>query len=139
MFWAFSGGTDVLTSPDGVTWTLREVPPAAASAAAMAEGSNVAFLLGLSNNAVQATTSTAAASANLTVSATSDGGAAVSYQWQRSLDAGTNWANVTNATTSTLSLTGLTAADSGTRYRVLASATGASTITSQSAILTVTG
>jgi len=139
MFWAFSGGTDVLTSPDGVTWTLREVPPAAASAAAMAEGSNVAFLLGLSNNAVQATTSTAAASANLTVSATSDGGAAVSYQWQSSLDAGTTWANVTNATTSTLSLTGLTAADSGTRYRVLASATGASTITSQSAILTVTG
>jgi hypothetical protein len=95
--------------------------------------------LGLSNNAVQATTSTAAASANLTVSATSDGGAAVSYQWQSSLDAGTNWANVTNATTSTLSLTGLTTADNGTRYRVLASATGASTITSQSAILTVTG
>jgi hypothetical protein len=139
MFWAFSGGTDVLTSPDGVTWTLRDLPPSDAIAAAMAEGSNVAFLLASANKAVQATTSTAAASANLTVSATSDGGAAVSYQWQLSLDAGTNWANVTNATTSTLSLTGLTAADNGTRYRVLASATGASTITSQSAILTVTG
>jgi hypothetical protein len=141
MFWAFSGGTDVLTSPDGVTWTLREVPGVGASQAAMAEGSNVAFFLGtgFSSNAFQATTSTAAASANLTVSATSDGGAAVSYQWQSSLDAGTTWANVTNATTSTLSLTGLTAADNGTRYRVLASATGASTITSQSAILTVTG
>jgi hypothetical protein len=139
MFWAFSGSTDVLTSPDGVTWTLRELPPAAASDAAMAEGSNVAFLLGSVNNAVQATTSTAAASANLTVSATSDGGAAVSYQWQRSLDAGSTWANVSNATTSTLSLTGLTTANSGTRYRAAASATGATTALSQSAILTITG
>ena len=142
LFWAFPGGstTDVLTSPDGVTWTLRNMPSATIlSDAAIAEGSNVAFLLAGSNTAFQATTSTAAASANLTVSATSDGGAAVSYQWQRSLDAGTNWSNVTNATTSTLSLTGLTSADNGTRYRALASATGASTTASQSAILTVTG
>lgn len=142
LFWAFPGSssTDVLTSPDGVTWTLRDLPSVSEiSDAAMAEGSNVAFLLASANKAVQATTSTAAASANLTVSATSDGGAAVSYQWQSSLDAGTNWANVTNATTSTLSLTGLTSADSGTRYRALASATGASTAASQSATLTVTG
>jgi hypothetical protein len=142
LFWAFPGSssTDVLTSPDGVTWTLRNLPSATTlSGAAMADGSNVAFLLASANKAVQATTSTAAASANLTVSATSDGGAAVSYQWQRSLDAGTTWANVSNATTSTLSLTGLTTADNGTRYRVLASATGASTMTSQSATLTVTG
>jgi hypothetical protein len=140
LFWAFSGGTDVLTSPDGVTWTLRDLPSVAGIVgAAMADGSNVAFLLAGSNTAFQATTSTAAASANLTVAATSDGGAAVSFQWQRSLDAGTNWSNVTNATTSTLSLTGLTSADNGTRYRALASAIGASTTASQSATLTVTG
>lgn len=142
LFWAFPVGstTDVLTSPDGVTWTLRNMPSATIIYdAAMADGSNVAFLLAGSNTAFQATTSTAAASANLTVSATSDGGAAVSFQWQRSLDAGTSWSNVTNATASTLSLTGLTSADNGTRYRALASATGASTLASQSAILTVTG
>lgn len=142
LFWAFPGSssTDVLTSPDGVTWTLRDLPSGQTiTGAAMATGSNVAFLVASASKAFQATLSTAAASANLTVSASASSGNPVGYQWQSSLDAGSTWANVANATTSTLSLTGLTSANTGTRYRAAASATGAATAFSSSAILTVTG
>jgi hypothetical protein len=142
LFWAFPGSssTDVLTSPDGVTWTLRDLPSLSAiSDAAIADGSSVAILLASNNKAFQATTSTAAASANLTVSASASSGSPVGYQWQSSLDAGSTWSNVANATASTLSLTGLTSANTGTRYRAAASATGAATAFSGSAILTVTG
>jgi hypothetical protein len=133
-------GTDVCTSPDGVNWALRTLPSSANLAgAASVSGSNSIFFTSSSNTAYNAALSTSAASASLTVSASVSGGAAVSYQWQSSTDAGSTWANVTNATTSTLSLTGLTTANSGTRYRAAASATGATTAFSQSATLTVSG
>jgi hypothetical protein len=142
LFWALasaSSSTDALTSPDGVTWTLGALPSSTQLvSASSASGSNVALLLA-GQNAFKATSTSATASASLTVSATSNGGAAISYQWQRSVDAGTTWVNVTNATSTTLSLAGLTASDNGTRYRVAASATGATTVFSQSATLTVTG
>jgi hypothetical protein len=131
------GSTDVITSTDGVTWTLGDLGVAASS---VATGNTTtiyappAYASGYGRSA-SATT----ASANLTVSASVSGGAAVSYQWQSSLDAGTTWANVSNATSSTLTLTGLTTANSGTRYRAAASATGATTAYSQSATLTVSG
>jgi hypothetical protein len=137
-FWAFtsSASTDVCYSRDGISWTLGTMPASAAwyGIAGDPEG----FAVGVGGYAT-VRPSSSQASANLTVSASATGGSAVSYQWQRSLDAGTNWANVTNATTSTLSLTGLTTANSGTRYRAAASATGATTVFSQSATLTVTG
>gem|GEM_PF-6355830 len=135
-----SSTTDVCTSPNGLNWTLRTLPSSANLAgAASASGSNTIFFTSASNTAYNAVLSTSAASASLTVSASVSGGAAVSYQWQSSTDAGTTWANVSNATSSTLSLTALTTANSGTRYRAAASATGATTVTSQSATLTVTG
>jgi len=139
VFWAFSGtsSSTAHTSPDGVTWTARTLPAASRVVDAAAAGASGPVVI-LGTAPALATVSGATASANLSVSATSDGGAAVSYQWQRSLDAGTTWSNVANATTSSLSLN-LSTADSGTRYRALASATGASTLASQSAILTVTG
>ncbi|NBW11321.1 MAG: hypothetical protein EBR82_25145, partial [Caulobacteraceae bacterium] len=64
-------------------------------------------------------------------------GGTVSYQWQLSTDAGATWTNISGATSSTLALTNLTSADNGKRYRVAASATGATTAYSQAAILTV--
>ena len=132
------GSTDVLTSKDGVTWTLGDLGVqasyvvSAGNATTMYAPPQYTFGYGRSASATTA-------SASLTVSASVSGGAAVSYQWQSSTDAGTTWANVSNATSTTLSLTGLTTANNGTRYRAAASATGATTVTSQSATLTVTG
>jgi hypothetical protein len=54
-----------------------------------------------------------------------------------STDAGSTWANVSSATSPTLSLSGLTTADNGKRYRCVLSATGASSVNSNSATLTV--
>jgi hypothetical protein len=132
------GSTDVVTSTDGVTWTLGDLGVSASSVVSTGNATTIyvppAYASGYGRSA-SATT----ASASLTVSASVSGGAAVSYQWQSSTDAGSTWANVSNATTSTLSLTGLTTANSGTRYRAAASATGAATALSQSATLTVSG
>jgi len=137
-FWAFTGGasTDACYSRNGTSWTLGTMPTSAAwyGIAGDPEG----FAVGVGAYAT-VRPSSSQASANLTVSATATGGSAVAYQWQSSVDAGTTWANVANATSSTLSLTGLTTANSGTRYRAAASATGATTVFSQSATLTVTG
>ena len=82
---------------------------------------------------IGATTSVAA----LSVSAYLAGGA-LTYQWQTSTDGGTTWSNVTDATASVLQLTGLTSADSGKKFRCVVSATGAASVTSNAATLTVT-
>jgi len=140
LFWAFpeSSSTDVLTSPDGVTWTVRTD----SSSAVKSFGGGVpaaAFFPRAGGTILGATIGGGSLSANFTVMATSGSGAAILYQWQRSLDAGTTWGNVTNATATTLAISNLTQSDNGTRYRAAASATGAATVTSQSATLTVTG
>lgn len=61
---------------------------------------------------------------------------ATTYQWQRSVDAGTTWADLALANSATLSLpiTGLI--DSGTQYRVVA-ANSVGSVTSAAAQLTV--
>jgi hypothetical protein len=57
--------------------------------------------------------------ATFTVAATTTGtGATLTYQWQKSTDAGLNFVNVANATSASLALTGQTAANSGDQYRV---------------------
>jgi hypothetical protein len=60
------------------------------------------------------------------------------YQWQRSDNNGSTWLTVSNATASSVSLSGLTvASDNNDRYRVVVSASGASSVTSNAATLTV--
>lgn len=62
----------------------------------------------------------------------------LAYQWQRSSDAGSSWLTVIGATEPSVSLTNLTySSDNGNQYRVVLSASGASSVTSQSATLTV--
>lgn len=132
--------TDIATSVDGVTWTLGTLPASRLWRWVAYAGGNYAAMQGqpLSNGSNLAIAAVATnGSANFTVSAVAPGGGAISYQWQLSTDAGTTWSNVTNATSSTLNLTGLTVANSGTRYRAIASATGATSANSQSATLTV--
>lgn len=146
LFWAWPNGTtDLCTSPDGVTWTLR-TKPSATRLHGIAAATNASVALATygysfsitSFPGLTATFTGTTASANFTVSATAEGGASVSYQWQRSLDAGSTWANIANATSAALNLTGLTTANTAERYRAVASATGAATKNSQSATLTVT-
>jgi hypothetical protein len=144
LFWAFNGSansTDVCYSANGQSWTLGTMP--VSSTWDTVAGGSTAFALanpvGSAAKYAQATIGTTYASANLTVSATATGGASVSYQWQSSLDAGTNWSDIANATNTTLSLSNLTQSNNGTRYRAVASSTGAALGYSQSATLTVTG
>ena len=131
---------EYIWSTDGQTWTVALLPETQGWSGVSATSSAwVVQYQGNGSRVFTAQTSITSASANLTVSASVSGGAAVSYQWQSSMDAGATWANVSNATNTTLSLTGLTTANSGTRYRAGASATGATTAYSQSATLTVSG
>jgi hypothetical protein len=62
---------------------------------------------------------TSSGAATFTVAATTTGtGATLTYQWQKSTDAGLNFVNVANATSASLALTGQTAANNGDQYRV---------------------
>jgi subtilisin-like proprotein convertase family protein len=77
---------------------------------------------------------------SLTVSATA--GNIQTTQWQVSTDGGVTWTNITNggiynnATTSTLTITGATAANNNYRYRAIVS-NACNTVTSSADILTV--
>jgi len=81
----------------------------------------------------------ASGAATFSVTATvSPAGGTLTYQWQRSDDAGTTFANVSGATSATLSLTSLTnGSDNNDQYRVMVSAVGATPVTSNAATLTV--
>lgn len=128
--------TDIVTSTDGITWTLGDL--GASREWGVATGNSSTVFVPASNLALPGRFASAtSATATLTVEATVPGGVPVSYQWQRSVDGGTSWSNVSNATSQTLSLTNITLSDSGTRYRVFATAAGVPSAYSSSALLTV--
>jgi hypothetical protein len=80
----------------------------------------------------------ASGAATFSVAATVSPSGTLTYQWQKSDDAGTTFTNVSGATSATLSLTSLTnGADNNDQYRVIVSAVGASPVTSSAATLTV--
>lgn len=85
---------------------------------------------------VQPSNTSACTGTTATISVTATG-TNLSYQWQVSTDAGTTWTNVAGATTSSLTLTGITAAMNNNRYRVTVSNACPSTVTSTAVILTV--
>jgi hypothetical protein len=74
-------------------------------------------------------------SANFSAAATTTFGSPA-LQWQQSTDGGATWSNISNATSSPLSLTPVSA-DSGKRYRAVFTKDTYSTVNSNSAILTV--
>ena len=80
-----------------------------------------------------AQTVTAPAAASFSVTAT---GTAPSYQWQRSTDSGTTYANIAGATAATYGTGATTTAMSGERYRVVVS-NSAGSVTSSAAVLAV--
>lgn len=81
---------------------------------------------------------TSSGAATFTVAATTTGsGATLTYQWQKSTDAGLNFVNVANATSASLVLAGQTAANNGDQYRVrVNNSIGADEVISSVATLT---
>ena len=85
---------------------------------------------------------TAPATATFTVAATATRSAVLSYQWQIQQEGAGAWANISGATSASYT-TGATAtgdgagATDGDNYRVIVSATGATSVTSSSVALTV--
>lgn len=85
----------------------------------------------------------AGASTTFPVTATTNDGGSLSYQWQLSTNGGTSYSNIANggvysgATTATLAVSDVTGLD-GRRYRVvITSSGGAASVTSSAGILTV--
>lgn len=74
--------------------------------------------------------------AEFVANATEAGGGTVSYQWQRK-PAGGAFANITGATSDTLSLSGLTSANDGDAHRAVITGSSGSTFTTREATLTV--
>ena len=62
-------------------------------------------------------------------------GSPINYQWQVSTDGGSSYANITDATSTTLNLTELTSSDDGNLYRMKANASGFNEVISASAEL----
>ncbi len=105
-------------------------PPAATSNAGILTVSTGPTVTAQPNN------STVCEAANTSFTVGGSGGA--TYQWQLSTDGGTNYNNITGATSATLNLTAVTASMNNYRYRcVLTSAGCAVPATSNAAILTV--
>ena len=75
--------------------------------------------------------------ASFSVVVANSGSGSVSLQWQRSTNSGSTWVSIAGETGNTLSLTGLSAANDGEQYRVLANAAGSGQETSDVATLTV--
>jgi hypothetical protein len=130
-------GTVFFTSTNGVDWTqsTRTYPTYVTTGGSYVANGYLASHNGSAWSYLQIGSSTAVAA--FSVSAFFSGNT-LTYQWQASTDAGTTWANVSGATSATLSLSGLTTADNGKRYRCILSATGVASVTTNSATLTVT-
>lgn len=86
---------------------------------------------------VQPIGATASVGAAAAFSVTAGGPAPLTYQWQRSVDGGATWSNVSGATGASYTTGALLIGDNGYLYRVLVNnATGS--VTSSGAVLTVT-
>lgn len=64
-------------------------------------------------------------------------GTGITYQWQISTDGGTTWTNIAGATTSSYTVSAVTAAMNGNRYRCVVTGTCNPAVNSGAAILTV--
>jgi hypothetical protein len=122
----------IYLSNDGLTWTYAGVT------------SYPVAMLSIGNRVVTGTSPIGTGSiidiggltsASFSASATTTFGSPA-IQWQQSTDGGATWANISNATSSPLSLTPVTA-DNGKRYRAVFTKDGYTTVNSNSATLTV--
>lgn len=76
---------------------------------------------------------------SFSVTATRTGTGSLTYQWQKQEGGAGAWANIVGATSASYTTGALTVADdNGDKYRVVVSLTGAESVTSSAATLTVT-
>jgi alpha-tubulin suppressor-like RCC1 family protein len=109
----------------------------AANAASVTSNSATLTVPQITITAQPSNQTAAGGAAAFSVTAATTGLASLSYQWQK-LDFGGSWANVSGATSATISLTGLLqAADNGDQYRVVVSTADAASVTSSAALLSV--
>lgn len=126
------------TSADGITWTNRAVDAGNWWSAGLVGSKTIAKPDTNSPNStlvIDRVIAESGGTATFSVSASISSGS-LSYQWQRSLNAGATWSNISGATLSTLSFTA-TPADTGQRYRCQISADGVPSVTTDSVTLTV--
>jgi len=138
-FFVAIGSGVYATSSDGLTWVSRPTASANWWSAALVGAKTIARAethTPTSTLVIERTVTSSAASASFSVSAYIPTGT-LSYQWQKSVNAGASWSAIQSATSPTLVLSGLTAGDSGTMYRAIVSAPGMASATSLPATLTV--
>jgi len=142
---AISGATSSTLSLTGLTNASNNADNyrvAVSAAGATAVTSNAAALtvaastITISSQPSNQTASSGAATFSVTASVSPAG--TVTYQWQKQALGTGSYANISGATSSTLSLTGLSnASNNADNYRVVVSSFNASDVTSNSAALTV--
>jgi hypothetical protein len=140
-----SGGNAATYTVTGVTTAMNNYQyHVIVTGACGSATSNAATLTVNTVPAITANPSAASVCATFNTSfSASSSGTGVTNQWQVSTDNGTSWTNVSNggvysgATTTTLNITGATAAMNGYCYRMVASGTCTPAANSNSACLTV--
>ena len=146
-----NGSAVAATSADGITWTQRTLP-VATSWTSLTYGGGT-FVAVAASGSIAATSTDGIAWTQRTLPATASwqtvaygGSTFVAIAYNSSIAATitltgqSDFANVSGATSAALALTGLTnASDNADQFRVVVSATGATSVTSQSATLTVSG
>jgi len=136
----FGGYIDEFRVSKGVArYTASFTPATAAFADASGLTVPVVFATPTITISSQPSNQTASSgSATFSVTASVTLGGSLAYQWQKSDDAGSTWANVSGATSSSLALSSLTnGTDDADQYRVVLSSSGATSVTSSAATLTV--
>lgn len=121
-FVAFSNGQIAAVSPDGLGWSAVFMPSDGRRATASSAFDAVYAGSGPSSADVSVRmTASESSNAIFTVVATSSGGA-LSYQWQRSIDNGATWADISGAVATSYNTGAVTITDDATKYRVKLSA-----------------
>lgn len=149
LFALLSNGGQSATSPDGITWTIGMAPIAQWNGVTYGDGVFVAVgqpfgggngsLAAYSTDGIAWTPSTLPVAAQWK-SVAFGGGTFVAVSWSTAAAtsaAQSGWSSLTGETSDQVSLSGLTAADDGSQYRVVVSATNAASVTSNAATLTV--
>ena len=95
----------------------------------------VSLAVAITSQPTNQTASSGAATFSVTATVTPSG--TLTYQWQRSTNSGSTWADVSGATSSSLVLSSQTTSNNNDQYRVIVSSVGAVSVTSNAATLTV--
>jgi hypothetical protein len=122
-----------------VPWNFSTSTTDGAAQVADADATGLTPVISIGTQPQQNTSVIEPATATFTVVATATPTATLTYQWQVSEDEGDTWTNINSATSASYTTPATTVeADDGKEFRVIVSAVGAVSVTSDAATLTVT-